>query len=171
MSPDETAFAPEDGTAPAPLVLLPAVIGRYRIFGLLGEGGMGAVYEAEQDKPRRIVALKVMKCAWASRDLILRFEQESQLLARLQHPGIAQVYEAGAVTGSGLQPYFAMELITRGQPLTLQDCKAVNGVPTHGGTINGPGPTIVNGMVYMTSGYAALGGGTPGNALLAFGVE
>jgi polyvinyl alcohol dehydrogenase (cytochrome) len=54
---------------------------------------------------------------------------------------------------------------------TQQDYKAVNGVPTHGGGINGPGPTIVNGMVYMTSGYAALGGGTPGNSLLAFGVE
>lgn len=52
-----------------------------------------------------------------------------------------------------------------------QDYKAVNGVPTRGGGINGPGPTVVNGMVYMTSGYAALGGGTPGNALLAFGVE
>jgi polyvinyl alcohol dehydrogenase (cytochrome) len=54
---------------------------------------------------------------------------------------------------------------------TQQDYEAVNGVPTHGGAINGPGPTVVNGMVYMTSGYAALGGGTPGNALLAFGVE
>jgi polyvinyl alcohol dehydrogenase (cytochrome) len=52
---------------------------------------------------------------------------------------------------------------------TQQDYKAVNGAPTRGGGINGPGPTVVNGMVYITSGYAALGGGTPGNALLAFG--
>jgi len=54
---------------------------------------------------------------------------------------------------------------------TQRDYQSVNGVPTRGGGINGPGPTVVNGMVYMTSGYAALGGGTPGNALLAFGVE
>jgi polyvinyl alcohol dehydrogenase (cytochrome) len=52
-----------------------------------------------------------------------------------------------------------------------RDYKAVNGVPTRGGGINGPGPAVVNGMVYLTSGYAALGGGTPGNALLAFGVQ
>ncbi len=54
---------------------------------------------------------------------------------------------------------------------TERDFKAVNGVPTHGGRIDGPGATVVNGMVYVTSGYAALGGGSPGNALLAFGVE
>src|SRR5580700_5293067 len=97
---------------------LPATLGRYRILRLLGEGGMGAVYEAEQEEPRRAVALKVIKAAWSSPDLIRRFQQESQALGRLHHPGIAQVYEAGtAETGAGLQPFFAMELI-RGQPLT-----------------------------------------------------
>ena len=92
--------------------LLPSSIGRYRILRLLGEGGMGAVYEAEQDQPRRLVALKVIRAAWASPDLLRRFEQESQALGRLHHPGIAQIYEAGsAETGFGVQPFFAMELI------------------------------------------------------------
>ena len=57
-------------------------IGRYRILRLLGEGGMGAVYEAEQDQPRHSVALKVIKGAWASPGLRQRFELESQALAR-----------------------------------------------------------------------------------------
>ncbi|HVN20187.1 MAG TPA: protein kinase [Dongiaceae bacterium] len=77
---------------------LPANIGHYRIIRLLGEGGMGAVYEAEQDRPRRRVALKVIKSAWASPELLRRFEQEFQTLGRLHHPGIAQIYEAGAPT-------------------------------------------------------------------------
>jgi len=90
----------------------PAVIGRYRIIRLLGEGGMGAVYEAEQDQPRRTVALKVIRSGLASRELLRRFEHEAQALGRLHHPGIAQIYEAGtADTGFGPQPYFAMEFI------------------------------------------------------------
>jgi len=78
---------------------------------------MGAVYEAEQDQPRRTVALKVIKPGMASPALLKRFEQEAQALGRLQHPGIAQIYEAGtADTGYGPQPYFAMEFI-RGEDL------------------------------------------------------
>ena len=103
---------PETPTHP-----LPASVGHYRIIRLLGEGGMGAVYEAEQDQPRRSVALKVIKAAWASPEMLRRFEQESQALGRLQHPGIAQIYEAGSAdTGFGVQPFFAMELI-HGKPL------------------------------------------------------
>lgn len=80
---------------------------------------MGAVYEAEQDQPRRTVALKVVKSVWASPELLRRFAQESQALARLHHPGIAQVYEAGAAdSGTGTQPYFAMEFIADGLTLT-----------------------------------------------------
>jgi len=98
---------------------IPERIGRYRILRLIGEGGMGAVYEAEQEQPRRIVALKVIKSSWASPGMLRRFEQESRALARLQHPGIAQVYEAGtADSASGPQPFFAMEFIAQGQPLT-----------------------------------------------------
>ncbi len=96
----------------------PTRIGRYRIARLVDEGGMGAVYEAEQDQPRRTVALKVVKCGFSSPDLFRRFETEFQALGRLQHPGIAQIYEAGtADSGFGPQPYFAMEFI-RGDPLT-----------------------------------------------------
>jgi hypothetical protein len=88
------------------------VIGRYRILRLVGEGGMGVVYEAEQDPFRRTVALKIIKPGIASPELLRRFEQESQALGRLQHPGIARIYDAGtADTGFGPQPYFAMEFI------------------------------------------------------------
>jgi eukaryotic-like serine/threonine-protein kinase len=91
--------------------------GHYRLIRLIGRGGMGAVYEAEQNSPRRIVALKVIKPGLASEELARRFTQESQALGRLQHPGIAQIYESGAVdTEFGPQPYFAMEFI-RGEPL------------------------------------------------------
>jgi eukaryotic-like serine/threonine-protein kinase len=86
--------------------------GHYRIIRLLGDGGMGAVYEAEQEQPRRRVALKVIRAAWTSPELLRRLEQESQALGRLHHPGIAQVYEAGsAESGFGIHPFFAMELI------------------------------------------------------------
>jgi len=96
---------------------IPAAIGRYRILRLLGEGGMGAVYEAEQDQPRRTVALKVIKPGFATPETLRRFQHESQALGRLQHPGIAQIYEAStADAGFGPQPYFAMELI-HGLPL------------------------------------------------------
>jgi len=88
------------------------MIGGYRIIRMLGEGGMGAVYEAEQDRPRRSVALKVIRGVLASTELKRRFERESQTLGRLHHSGIAQIYEAGsAETGFGVQPFFAMELI------------------------------------------------------------
>ena len=91
---------------------MPATIGRYRVLALIGEGGMGAVYEAEQEQPRRTVALKVVKPGLTSPEVLRRFEQESQSLARLQHPGIAQIHEAGiADTGFGPQPWFAMEFI------------------------------------------------------------
>lgn len=113
----------------APVCGMPARLGRYRILGLLGEGGMGVVYLAEQDSPRRSVALKVMRPGALSPRLLRRFELESQMLGRLQHPGIAQVFEAGvfdaaelggAATGGGsrsAQPFFAMEHV-RGVPLT-----------------------------------------------------
>ena len=91
---------------------------RYRIVRLIGQGGMGAVYEAEQDQPSRTVALKIIKPGISNPKLLRRFEQESEALGRLQHPGIAHIYEAGtADTGFGPQPYFAMELI-RGRTLT-----------------------------------------------------
>src|SRR5262245_11667197 len=95
----------------------PARLARYRILRLLGESGMGSVYEAEQEQPHRTVALKVIKAGLVTPALLRRFEQELQALGRLQHQGIAQIYDAGtADTDSGPQPYFAMELI-RGKTL------------------------------------------------------
>src|SRR5260370_24798883 len=85
---------------------VPASIGRYRVVRRLGEGGMGTVYEAEQDDPRRTVALKVMRPGLGSTDHRKRFAQEARILGRLHHAGIAQVYDAGATEDGQL--YFAM---------------------------------------------------------------
>jgi tetratricopeptide (TPR) repeat protein/predicted Ser/Thr protein kinase len=87
-------------------------LAHFRLLRILGKGGMGIVYEAEQDQPRRIVALKVINSALATPELLWRFERESQVLARLHHPAIAQIYEVGtADSDGGAQPYFAMEYI------------------------------------------------------------
>jgi tetratricopeptide (TPR) repeat protein len=116
-----TAYTAAAANAPAhgvPGAFTAFNIGRYRVLRLIGQGGMGAVYEAEQEHPHRTVALKVIKAGLAMPDLLRRFEQEAQALGRLQHPGIAQIYEAGtAETGGGPQPFFAMELVS-GRPLT-----------------------------------------------------
>lgn len=96
---------------------LPQTIGHYKILRLLGQGGMGAVYEAEQENPHRRVALKVIKPGLTTTELLRRFEREAEALGRLHHAGIAQIYEAGtADTGQGPQPYYAMELLD-GRPL------------------------------------------------------
>jgi WD40 repeat protein/predicted Ser/Thr protein kinase len=92
----------------------PPKIGNYRIVRTLGEGGMGVVYEAEQDNPRRTVALKVIRTGLLSPAVLHRFSREVQILGRLQHPGIAPIYEAGLAADG--RPFFAMEFI-RGKPL------------------------------------------------------
>ncbi|MDZ4831618.1 MAG: protein kinase [Phycisphaerae bacterium] len=97
---------------------LPLLQGRYRILGLLGEGGMGTVYEAEQTSPRRLVALKSLRpSAFGGEQALRRFALEADVLARLQHPAIAQVYEAGFGEDDAAGPaWIAMELV-RGKPL------------------------------------------------------
>lgn len=78
---------------------------------------MGSVYEAEQEVPHRTVALKLIRAGYADAEMLRRFDAETQALGRLQHPGIAQVYDAGtAETSYGHQPYIAMELV-HGQAL------------------------------------------------------
>ncbi|MGH7178696.1 MAG: tetratricopeptide repeat protein [Tepidisphaeraceae bacterium] len=90
----------------------PTHIGSYQIIRLIGSGGMGDVYEAEQERPRRRVALKIIHPLHVTRTMLRRFEFESEILGRLDHPGIARVYEAGtAASDRGPQPYFAMELV------------------------------------------------------------
>ncbi|MCF7976376.1 MAG: tetratricopeptide repeat protein [Phycisphaerae bacterium] len=91
-------------------------IGHYELISVLGEGGMGIVYLAEQRQPiRRRVALKVIKPGMDTAQVIARFEAERQALALLDHPSIARVFEAGT-TGRG-RPYFVMEHVT-GLPVT-----------------------------------------------------
>jgi non-specific serine/threonine protein kinase/serine/threonine-protein kinase len=94
------------------------LIAGYRIQRLIGHGGMGTVYEALQDHPRRRVAFKVLIPGLVQPALLRRFQREAEALGRLQHPGIAQIYEAGSFdSGDGPQPFFAMEFVD-GRPLT-----------------------------------------------------
>jgi serine/threonine protein kinase/Tfp pilus assembly protein PilF len=89
---------------------LSASIGGYTLVRKLGEGGMGVVYEALQGNPRRAVALKIIRGgAYVDETVVRLFQREVQALARLKHPGIAAIYEAGR-TGDG-QHFFAMELV------------------------------------------------------------
>lgn len=133
-------------------VAMPKRFGRYRIERLLGDGGMGTVYEATQDHPRRRVALKVLPPGIVSKNALRRFELEVEVLGRLSHVGIAQIYDAGFQPGSegeeggGGRPYFAMEFVngTRfdrsvaGKPLRRQlkifqrVCEAVHYAHTQG---------------------------------------
>lgn len=107
--------------------LLPAdkKIGNFQVLGQLGAGGMGVVYVAQQERPKRTVALKVMRRVMAdpnsaaAQRVLRRFEHEAELLGRLHHPGIAQIFEAGTYEAGGLtHPYIAMELV-KGEPLLV----------------------------------------------------
>jgi tetratricopeptide (TPR) repeat protein len=104
----------DDPVSPAgvPPAAMPERIGRFRILGRLGRGGMGVVYRAEQDEPRRLVAIKMMSAGLVTPELRRRFEFETSVLALLQHPGIAQIHDVGAWDdGEGTHPYFVMELV------------------------------------------------------------
>jgi serine/threonine protein kinase/tetratricopeptide (TPR) repeat protein len=91
-------------------------IGPYKLLQRIGEGGMGAVWMAEQTEPvRRTVALKVIKAGLDTAQVVARFEAERQALALMDHPNIAKVFDAGVI-GSG-RPYFVMELV-KGTPIT-----------------------------------------------------
>ncbi len=116
-----------------PSLVLPDRIGRYHIKRVIASGGMGTVYEATQDNPRRVVAVKVMKQGITSKSALRRFEYEGQILGRLRHPGIAQIYEAGTHVPDPSRadqsrdregaeslsvPYFAMEYIPNAKLIT-----------------------------------------------------
>ena len=91
-------------------------IGPFKLMEQIGEGGFGLVFVAEQDQPvRRRVALKILKPGLASQEVIARFESERQAVAMMNHPNIAQVFDAGVTTDH--RPYFVMELV-RGFPIT-----------------------------------------------------
>lgn len=111
------ALIPEHDSAGVIGTLIGRKIGKYQLVRIIGSGGMGIVYEALQDQPHRPVAIKVLHAGVISRAALRRFEQEAEILGRLQHPGIARIYEAGVFeTDAGPQPFFAMELL-EGLPL------------------------------------------------------
>jgi len=90
----------------------PFAVGRYRISVPLGVGGMGTVYRARHDQTNHEVALKLIRPELISAESRRRFEHETRILGRLQHPGIARIFDAGEVsTDHGSMPYFAMEVV------------------------------------------------------------
>jgi serine/threonine protein kinase/WD40 repeat protein len=128
----------ESQTEPA----LPTLRGHYRILRQIGQGGSGTVYEAEQTAPRRRVAIKAIRAGLASRRAVQRLRAEADILGRLQHPGIAQVIEAGLgeenqpdqafivmelIDGTPIHRYAADHRLGRGDriALLLQVCEAV----------------------------------------------
>jgi tetratricopeptide (TPR) repeat protein/tRNA A-37 threonylcarbamoyl transferase component Bud32 len=93
-----------------------AVLGRYKLLELIGEGGMGTVWMAEQTEPvKRKVAVKLIKPGMDSKQVLARFEAERQALALMDHPNIAKVHDAGVSTDG--RPFFVMELV-KGVPIT-----------------------------------------------------
>lgn len=103
----------------------------YRIIRTLGAGGMARVYEAEQQHPKRLVALKVMHRSLRESSALQRFRFEIEVLARLKHPGIAQIYEAGTIDDEAGRPlpFFSMELVDDALPLTQHATEADLALP------------------------------------------
>jgi tetratricopeptide (TPR) repeat protein len=131
---DEETFPELDGlffeplpTEPPPSAL-PAAIGGFRILREIGKGGMGIVYEAEQDHPRRRVAVKVIRGGATDPALVRRFIKEAESLARLSHEGIARIYGAGTDPTSDDRPWIAMEFV-EGIPIDSYCAAAAKGPP------------------------------------------
>ena len=100
------AFAPEPVPPP------PEGIDGYELGECIGAGGMGLVYRAQQQSPRRQVAVKILRSPLSSPEAQNRFSYEAEVLGRLRHPGIASIYDAGTFeSGRGRQPFFAMEFV------------------------------------------------------------
>lgn len=114
---DNHAGAPHTQLASFPPAELAGThVGRYKLLEQIGEGGFGVVWMAEQNVPvPRRVALKIIRPGLDTREAIARFEAEWRVLAMMQHPNIASVFDGGA-TATG-RPYFVMELV-RGLPIT-----------------------------------------------------
>lgn len=122
LDPQEVAWEMRVSTGQVPddAVLPPGTrLGEFTLERVIGVGGMGRVYEARQDRPQRRVAIKVLRSGGWRGDVRRRFEHEADVLARLHHPGIAQVFGAGTseIEGTGVAQYIAMELV-RGLPIT-----------------------------------------------------
>jgi serine/threonine protein kinase/Tfp pilus assembly protein PilF len=120
----DDSFLHEPVTTDEPIAERPgAVIGPYKLLEQIGEGGMGAVWMAQQTVPvKRLVALKVIKPGMDSKQVLARFEAERQALALMEHPNIAKILDAGMTSGepggvSAGRPFLVMELV-KGVPLT-----------------------------------------------------
>jgi non-specific serine/threonine protein kinase/serine/threonine-protein kinase len=118
MTSGPTYSSDAGGATPLPPGV-PEHIGSYAIKRVIASGGMGTVFEALQENPRRPVAVKVIKEPLATETAVGRLEYEAQILARLRHPGIAQIYEAGSFEERGSRvPFFAMEYIPNARSIT-----------------------------------------------------
>jgi non-specific serine/threonine protein kinase/serine/threonine-protein kinase len=121
--PEESGINPENGEAASVTRALEGaasasgdVVGPYHLLQMIGQGGMGEVWLAEQKYPvRRRVAIKLIKVGMDTREVVARFESERQALALMDHPAIAKVFDAGS-TPQG-RPYFVMEYVA-GVPIT-----------------------------------------------------
>jgi serine/threonine protein kinase len=129
---DATADSTNPASAPSSRATRPLAegpgsrIGPYKLLQEIGQGGMGVVYLAEQERPvRRRVALKIIKPGMDTEQVVARFEAERQALALMDHPSIARVFDAGS-TDTG-RPYFVMELV-KGVPIT-EYCDTVHLTP------------------------------------------
>jgi serine/threonine protein kinase len=99
--------------------LLGLDLGGVKIVKLIGEGGMGRVYEAQQERPSRTVAVKVIRQGITSEKTMRRFEREAEFLGKLQHPGIAQIFIVGTYSSDfGDVPFYVMEFIPNAKPIT-----------------------------------------------------
>ncbi len=121
-SPPNVPSATASPAVAAPGALVGRRLGPYQLVRVLASGGMGSVYEALQDRPERRVAVKVLRRGLFSPSARHRFEYESEILARLRHPAIAQVFDAGAWQDpdqpESVLPYFVLELVPDARPLT-----------------------------------------------------
>ena len=121
------------GMRPAPPAedrLLGEELGDVTILRIIADGGMGRVYEGLQHKPRRTVAVKVIRAGIITPALMKRFEYESQVLASLTHPGIAQIHSVGLQNVAGtVVPYFVMEMIPEAR--SVVDYASDHSLPTH----------------------------------------
>ena len=126
-----TFLVPPSGTTlgvlPGPLLQPGARLGPFVLGEVLGQGGMGVVHRARQDRPQREVAVKVMRSPLDGARLRRRFEAEIEALARLQHPGIAQVFEAGVELDGTC--WFAMELLAGAVPLAAHEAGGERPLP------------------------------------------
>lgn len=99
--------------------LLGMDLGGVKIIRLIGEGGMGRVYEAKQEKPARTVAVKIIRAGITSEKTMKRFEREAEFLGRLQHPGIAQIFIVGTYSSDlGDVPFYVLEHVANAKPIT-----------------------------------------------------